>query len=76
MDDLSTLTIFTKALLDKGLDYEVTLKGSEVDVRLFDRLTGDTIGNNKNKSLEEALASVLATVASQPAHGYVGLSKL
>ena len=61
---MKVLSIFTKALLDRGVDYEVTLRGSEVTVRLFDQLEGVTIAQDTSDSLETALATVLATVAS------------
>ena len=76
MDNLDTLTIFTKALLDKGLDYEVTLNGSEVGVKLFDTLTGTMIGTSTKGSLEESLAAVLANIASGSPLNYIGLSRL
>ena len=76
MNELNTLTIFTKALLDKGMDYEVTLKGSEVSVKLFDRLTGNVIGQSTKDSLEASLASVLANIASRPYPPMLGLSIL
>ena len=69
-------TILTKALLEKGMDYEVTLKGSEVGVRLFDRLTGHTLGTETSDSLEKALAYTVASILSRYPEGYVGLSRL
>jgi len=73
---MKTLTIFTKALLDKGLDYEVTMRGSEVDVRVFDKLNEATVGSSTQDSLEKALATVLANAVSGYSHGHIGLSVL
>ena len=73
MDNLNALNIKTKALLDKGIDYEVTLNGSGVRVRVFDANTDTTIGINHSDSLESALAGVLATSIAAP---FVGLSVL
>ena len=78
---MDTLVYLTEALFNKGLDYEVTLKGSKTTVRLFDSLTLGTIGISEKNSLEEALASILATVAdgAPQMSGYVpfdGLSRL
>jgi len=75
-DNLNTLTIFTKALLDKGMDYEVTLNGAEVSVKLLDTLTGKVIGQAINNSLEASLASILAHVASGSPQHFTGLSRL
>jgi len=76
MSDNKVLAILTQALLNKGLDYEVTLKGSSVGVRLIDNLTDDTIGSSTKGSLEEALSDVLASVISRAPKSYVGLSVL
>jgi len=61
---METLAIITKALLDKGLDYEVTLNMSNVRVRLFDSKTDATLGIDTSDSLERALSGVLANIAS------------
>lgn len=73
---METLTILTKALLDKGVDYEVTLKGSEVGVRLYDQMTQETIQSAVGESLEQALSLSVAQVVSRYPTGYTGLSKL
>ncbi len=65
MDDLNVLTIFTKALLDKGIDYEVTLKGAEVSVRLLDIGSDAVIARSTRSSLEEALAASMACAANR-----------
>ena len=61
---METLTIFTKALLEKGVDLEVTMRQTGVNVRLIDLLTNDTITEGKGISLEEALAIAVANSAS------------
>jgi len=63
------LTEVTTGLLNKGLDFEVTFKqvdgleGVKTNVRLFDKLTGETLGRATKDSLEKALAEVLTTIA-------------
>ena len=64
MNNLNTLTIFTKALLDIGLDLDVTLNGSYVGVELFESTTGRVVGSSVKGSLEESLADILAIKAS------------
>ncbi len=76
MDDNKVLTIFTKALLDRRLDFDVTLNGSEVRVRVFDGITNDTVGIDTSDSVESALAGVLAGVAKGSIRKFNGLSKL
>ena len=61
---MGTLVLLTGALLNKGLDYEVTLKDSTTTVRLFDQLTQATLGTNTSETVEQALATVLADIAS------------
>ena len=73
MKNIDTLAILTKALLDRGIDYDVTLSGSEVLVRLFDANTDTTVGINASDSLEGALSNVLATSIAAP---FSGLSVL
>lgn len=70
------LETFTMALFDRGLDYEVTLKGSEVRVRVFDSSTESTIGIDTSTSLESALASVLAGAAKGAVMPKLNLSDL
>ena len=69
MENLNALTIITKALLDKGIDYEVTLNGSGVRIRVFDAKTDTTVGINHSDSLESALAGVLAASIAAPFDG-------
>jgi len=58
-----TMVQLTTALLNRGLDFEVTLRDSKSTVRLFDSMTNATIGTDTKETIEEAMASVLANVA-------------
>lgn len=73
---MDMLQALTQKILDKDMDYEVTLKGSTVSVRLLDRMTENTIGYAEKGSLEEALVEILCTVASRAPQHFDGLSRL
>lgn len=59
---LDVLTVFTKSLLENGIDYEVTMKGSKVTVQLFEDMTNTSLGCATGNSLEESLATVVGQV--------------
>jgi len=64
MKDIDALTFMTQALLKNGIDYEVTLS-SKSKVRLFDRMTNQTIGIAEEDTIEEALFVLFGQVAGK-----------
>ena len=60
MKDLDFLTKLTGELLKQNIDYEVTLKGYDVTVEMFDMGTNTTIGVVKSDSLEAGLAVLMS----------------
>ena len=67
---MEVLAIFTKALLDRGIDFEVTLDLSGVHLRLLDMSSGISIGESTGPTLEEALANSVANVVSSAPINY------